>query len=92
MQKLHLLALLTVLYTSARVNAQLRDWSCTCENDGTVDESLMASCCSDDNLGNIDGSNCHIVSGQVANEGTTAIFIQCCLDNGQGAECTPLDA
>ncbi|KAJ6469513.1 hypothetical protein C8R45DRAFT_1167257, partial [Mycena sanguinolenta] len=78
---------LAVLSASAQVNAQLAHWFCTCETNGVVDSSLMVSCCSSVS-GNIDGEECSLVSGTDPTQSVSGTFLQCCLDNGQGAECT----
>ncbi|KAK6969387.1 hypothetical protein R3P38DRAFT_3243503 [Favolaschia claudopus] len=87
MQHPRLLTTLLFLFTIERANAQLLGWFCTCSTNGVVAQKIMANCCSSVS-GNIEPDACNLVSGTNPSQGPTGTFIQCCFDNGQGAECT----
>ncbi|KAK7038607.1 hypothetical protein R3P38DRAFT_3182696 [Favolaschia claudopus] len=87
MQPTHLLTLFSLLLVGA-AHAQTKFWSCTCVTNGVVALKLMANCCTSVS-GNINGDDCHIVGEQDASKGLTGEFLQCCLNGGQGAGCTP---
>ncbi|KAJ7163307.1 hypothetical protein C8R46DRAFT_337862 [Mycena filopes] len=79
------LALLTVLASTAEGFA----WECRCITNGVVNNSVNSRCCGQAG-GGLHGGNCTVSddgSGQ-ASRGQSGEFLQCCLDNGQGAGCT----